>query len=178
MNNWKKISLGLVVLALGLGFSSCKDEVEDAKDTVQEKIIGLMSASIDGEEWDADAPFGKIEGELTVITGVGLIGGNEKGIILSIKGTSEGAYTINYNPLDSTANSLNAATYSLDGINVSNPQNVYNAFDGEISITSKTDTRMSGTFSFSCANFGAAGTGTVDTIQISSGEFSNINYKD
>lgn len=176
MNKWSKISLILgCIISVSFMLSSC-DETDDAKDAVKEKTIGLMSATIDGEEWEADAPFGKTQGELTIITGVGLIGGNDKGIILTLKGNTTGTYGINYNPLDSTENSLNAATYSLNGVNVSDPATTYNAFNGEIVISEIDGARMTGTFNFSCANF-AAGS-NVDTVYIENGEFSNINYQD
>lgn len=166
----KKIIL-IAALFIGILITACsKDEV---KDTIEEKIIGTMTATIDGTEWKADAPYGSISESRIVITGVGLIGENKKAIILTINGTSLGDFTISYNPLDTAANVGNGATYNADYNNISN-ENTYLAYRGEISITNITDKKVSGSFSFDCKK---ASVSDTLGIVVTSGTFSNINYK-
>lgn len=147
---------------------------EETKDKVEEKIIGKMSAKIDGEDWEADAPLGKTNNEKITITGIGLIGGNKKAVILKLDGSSSATYSISYNPMDTGEVSFNAATLNQDYDNVT-ASNTYLGYSGQIEITETSSERITGNFNFKCANYNA-GSG-VDTIEVNNGIFKNINYK-
>lgn len=147
---------------------------EETKDKVEEKVIGKMTASIDGEDWKADAPLGKNNNEKITITGVGLIGGNKKAIVLKLDGSSTGTYSISYNPMDTGEVSLNAATLNQDYDNIT-PSNTYLGYSGQIEVTETSSKKITGSFNFKCANYNASS--GVDTIEVNNGIFNNINYK-
>ncbi len=161
----------LLIFALGsmlIGlFYSCKKDKEE----IQEEIIGSMKATIGTMAWEAQEPIGKIKDGFLVISGLRLLGGEKQSIVLSVNALVAGTYDLNKDPLHPPI-TTNTAIYSQNADSTTNNpiKYTYTAINGSIVISSVSNNRATGTFTFKCAN------SALDTLNVTSGEFKNIYY--
>lgn len=166
----KIITLLLIAGIVSIGNLGCKKEAEEAKDKVVDNLIGSMKANIGTEAWQAQAPIARVQSGNLIISGFRMIGQNKQSIALTIIGnTGTGTFSLNKNPLAGTV-TLHTAVYSpnLDSVQ-SNPLVNYTATSGQVDVSSVANSKATGTFNFKCVN------SAMDKLQISAGEFSNIN---
>jgi hypothetical protein len=124
-----------------------------------------MSATVDGTEWNATVAtiLGASYQDYTSILGVSV---NGEKIVLAIKGTSPGTYTLN--PLEAGIDQV--SFYLKDKDNPDDGTKKYVSSNGEVTISSVEDGRISGTFRFTGVN------STDDVIEIANGTFNNVVY--
>jgi hypothetical protein len=122
-----------------------------------ELFLGSFSASIGGTAWEADVYGAVKNGNQYVITGTK----NTTTLVITIPGTSEGAYNIN--PMDTT---LDALLYTPD---YNNTNNYYLSTQGVVNLTKVEKGRLTGTFNVYAKN----SITSSDSISIT-GQFSNI----
>lgn len=163
----KRVLLTGLVLFLGLTvITSCgKDDDDDPVATIKEQLIGSMSADLDGVSWSADAP-GAVRTNGTIVL-TGITTDQSKTIILTANGTTTGTYNFTLPNLGGGA---------LIRIATSTDTTEYAATSGSMDISSlnTTNTRLSGTFSFSGLSISLP----LDTIDVTSGTFTNVLYTD
>ena len=161
----RKFGFLTILLSVVTIWTACNKE-----DLNVDTLLGKMSAKIDGTAWSVSATdvsngIGGVaamesSGKM-LVTGVSTEG---KTIAVFINGNSEGTYDLA--PLDgeTDAISLYRVTTDQDTIN-------YYSTGGSVTISSKTDNRISGTFNFVAAK------NTSESINITEGTFENVIYK-
>jgi len=153
-------STTLLSLVALIGITACsKDDVEDAVASV----TGTMSAKIDGNDWSSSGPAAVFSNGAIAATG---LASGDQSIVVSSSAIATGTYS--FNPLTPP---IGGGLYRLK-INDSTTHE-YVAYNGSFIITEiKTaDKRMSGTFSFDAVHVP-----TLDTVSVTAGEMTNINY--
>lgn len=160
MNKTFLKSLIVAVAALFVvGISSCsKEDIEEVKDT----LVGTMTATVDGAEWKATAPAAASRSPHTLIYGYSAAGAD---INIYVGGTAPGTYALKF--IEGSADSY--AVYA-DTQNAQESDKYY-ATTGTVVITSNTESRLSGTFTFTAAR---TVDGNVEQITITNGKFENI----
>lgn len=159
----KKIFLSLFVVC-SLAFLSCENEpLEGDFDTSGGSSSDQFSAKVDGADFnDNNIDVSVVTSTVEYISIAASISGDGRVILLSIP-TAHPVGTYNFTEfLEATSVS---GSYKPDDTTI-NP-----AVPGTLTITSKTNTTISGTFEFTAAPF--SGTGT--TYQITEGSFS-VSY--
>lgn len=166
--NFKGILTAIMILALGLGLSSCK------KDSNGNPIpIGSMSATIneistdDGTtvtgsaNWTAFPPLANITAGKLTIGGTSL---NFDAIAITVNGVVPGTYKLSLQDLAGQCGCVLSTKYNLQDV-------LFASSSGEVILT-KVDTDLklvSGTFNFSMYSAGV-------TKTITSGKFENVSY--
>lgn len=127
--------------------------------------VPAMSATVDGAQWAASpvTVLGATPGDYTTILGVSTDG---KKILLAIKGTAPGTYTLN--PLEAGIDQV--SFYLTDEDAADDDTKKYVSTNGEVTITDVSDNRLSGTFRFTGLN------SLDDAVEITEGTFSNVLY--
>ncbi len=160
----KKIYTIMMTMAVLFSFSSCDEDIDI------DTLLGKMSAQIDGVEWSVSATdvsngLGGVAAiyaeEKFAITGTSTEG---KTIIIVINGINEATYDLS--PLAGEANAATIYRVSVDD----DATNSYYSTLGSVTITEKTDNRISGTFYFTAAK------SIDDIVQITNGNFENVVY--
>jgi hypothetical protein len=155
----------LMATAVLFSFSACDE------DTDITTLLGKMSAKIDGTAWSVSAT--EVSGNLGGVTAVlaqekFLITGTSsegKTVIILINGTNANqAYDLS--PLEGETGAATVYRNSVDDAEADS----YFSTMGSVTITSKTDNRISGSFYFTAAK------STSDVIQITEGKFDNVIY--
>jgi len=161
----KKIGFLTILLSVVTIWAACN------KDNLNvDTLLGKMSAKIDGTAWSVSATdvsngIGGVaameaSGKM-LVTGVSIAG---KTIAVFINGNSEGTYDLA--PMDGESNAV-----SLYRVTTDKDTSNYYSTGGSVVISSKTDTRISGTFNFVAAK------NTTESINITEGSFENVIYK-
>jgi hypothetical protein len=124
-----------------------------------------MSATVDGSEWNASVAtiLGASSQDYTTVLGVSV---NGEKIVLALKGTEPGTYTLN--PLEAGIDQM--SFYLTDKDDAEDGTKKYVSSNGEVTITDTEDGRISGTFRFTGVN------STEDVIEITNGTFKNVVY--
>ena len=155
----KTIFLNLFVI-VSLLFISCENEPLEGEFDTSGGTADQFSAKVDGESFiDDTIDVAVVSSGFEYISIVASISSTGSAILLSIPTTHvEGTYTFT-EFLEATSVS-GSYRHETSGLNPALP--------GTLTITSKTDTTISGTFEFTAAPF----TGTGTTYQITNGSFS------
>lgn len=152
----KKV-LSLLFLGLLIAFTSCDEE---AIENIEENVVGTLTCNFNGQTWEAQAPVAKAVDTAFVITGIK----NSQSVVLAFKQKGVASHPVN-NLAGYTAvfitNTANAGTTS------------HYAVSGTLEITEDNTSgkKVSGKFDFI-----AVKPSTGDTVTISNGVFSNVNY--
>ncbi len=163
----KNIFLTLITISVVSVFIfSCKKE----KDEIKEQLIGSMKATVGTTAWEAQTPAGTIKNGMLVLTGIRLFGEVKESMALTLNALTAGTYDLNKNPLTPPVTTNTAIYLSNVDSTTSNLKYTYTAYTGSIIVSSVTENRASGTFSFKCTNT------LKDTISVTAGEFKNILY--
>ena len=176
MRHFKNFMI-LVMTLTAVTFTSCSNSDDTGDDPgAGGASSGVLVAKIDGTNYQSSA----ISSSATVANnGQNLIiiasNSSGKAFALTVLGFSgEGTY-----PLGGGANITNSASYTVTDVDLNNPQNTTteiwqapydNTAVGEIVVTSVTDSKVKGTFNFTCKNVG----GDQSLKTITAGSF-NLN---
>jgi hypothetical protein len=161
----KKIFALLMIFSAIVSFSSC-DKTTDVT-----TLLGKMTATIDGTAWSVSAT--------DVTNGIGGVAAITAENKFMITGTSTNGKTIiiviNGNEVNKEydltplAGAIGAATVYRNSPDAADAETYYSTL-GSVTITTKTDTRISGIFHFTAAK------SVTDVVQIVGGTFENVLY--
>ena len=156
------LTFGILILAFVFSISCSEDN------PVVEALVGKMEADINGTKWKADLPAGTSSAIITIINGASL---DKTALNLNINGDTTGIYN-----LDLLSASVQCGlTYTVQAVeSLDTTTKIYTGTSGRVEITDKTDSRISGTFSFKASHISLTDTASVN---IENGIFKNIYYK-
>ena len=158
----KKIFLSLFV-AFSLVFFSCENEPLEGDFDTSGGSSDQFSAKVDGTNFNDDnINVAVVTSTVEYISIAASISSDGRVILLSIP-TAHPVGTYNFTEFLETS--------SVSGSYKPDDSTIYPALPGTLTITSKTNTSISGTFEFTAAPF----TGTGTTYQITEGSFS-VSY--
>jgi hypothetical protein len=162
-------SLSLLVTSFLLLLSCSKDD--DVKKTAP---AGSIIATVDSKAWKSETAVGLINNGTIAITGSAI---DKSQVVLLIKGTKTGKYTISALP-SSTTLPENVGSFTPPNASLSNPTyastNVVEVSAGEVVITEidEKNSTISGTFSIKVART----IPSAHSIEIKEGSFTKIAY--
>lgn len=150
----------LLIALIALFFVACQKDGDGTP--VQINPNASMSCKIDGVSWTALTRVSTLTAGNFIINGSTLFG---DALNISTLGDTTGTYTLG------TLSYHSSATYSP---NATNPDSLYQAINGTVTITEidATNKRVSGTFSFNCTN----ALNSSLTKAITEGQFTDLKY--
>lgn len=164
----------IAIFSVSILFSSCKEDVIEA--------LPSMSATIDGAAWEATPSLvsGGLYSGYYSFLGYNL--SDQKKVVIFVKAEGNtittGTFDITLSPFDGEGGLQlpSADTYGVylpnQADDIDNTASNYYSTTGSVIISSVENERIDGTFSFTATN------SSLETIQITSGQFTNVKIRE